>query len=142
MVGAGTGDAHIALSVPEGTARDAWGSVNESVRVMQAASDVDFQLEAKFNADPTDGYNDQGIIVEQDASNWLRFDVYDVDTNAGEKLFVGKMVGGATTIIINANIADGAANYLRVTRSGNDWELHYSADGSTLDIGCVLHAGF
>ena len=90
---------------------------------------MDFTLEVKFDSDPADGYNDQGILIEQDDGTWLRFDVYDASAGAGEKLFVGTKVVGVEDQIVNADIADGAAAYLRVTRSGDDWALDYSADG-------------
>ena len=140
LVGAGSGDAHLSLSVPAGTPHNAWGSggVNESVRVMQAAEDVDFELVVKFNTDPADGYNDQGIIIEQDAGNWLRFDVYDGGPLGGatEKLFVGATIGGAAgDSLLNATIDDGAAMYLRVVRSGDAWSMYYSADGASWTLG-------
>ena len=139
LVGAGGGDAHIAITVPAGTPRDAWGpgGVNQTARIMQDAADVDFVLEVKFNTDPADGYNDQGIIIEQDADNFLRFDVYDAGPvgTGTEKLFVGSRIGGSNATVTSPTIADGAAMFLRVTRTGDLWELHYSADGTTWELG-------
>ena len=78
-------------------------------------------LEVKFNTDPADGYNDQGIIIEQDADNCLRFDVYDAGPvgTGTEKLFVGSRIGGSNATVTSPTIADGAAMFLRVTRTGD-----------------------
>lgn len=127
MVGAGSGNAHLALTLPAGTPHDAWGT--GALRVMQASDDTDFEVEAKFNYEPTAGYNDQGIVIEQDANNWMRFDVYHDGTNL--KAFIGRTVGGSNSSVQNATITPGTANYMRVRRTGNLFELELSNDGST-----------
>ncbi len=43
---------------------------------MQTVADDDFTLETRFLTTPTERYQLQGILVEQDAQNWLRFDTY------------------------------------------------------------------
>jgi len=131
MIGAGSGDAHLALSLPAGTPHDVWGGggVNEGLRVMQAATDADFVLEVKFNAEPTGGVNDQGVVIEQDSSNWLRFDVYH--TGSQLKAFIGKTVGGTNSTVLNLTITAGTANYLRVRRTGDTFDLDVSNDGTS-----------
>jgi regulation of enolase protein 1 (concanavalin A-like superfamily) len=120
--------------MPAGTAHNAWGAggVNETIRAMQAAPDSDFQLEVKWNTEPAGGYNDQGILVEQDDGNWLRFDVYH--NNSSLRLFVGKTIGGANTALLNANIPSGSAFYLRVERNGDTWTTWSSGDGVSWDL--------
>lgn len=127
MVGAGTGDAHLALTLPAGTPHDAWGTGGLSV--MQPADDTDFEVEVKFRYEPTAGYNDQGIVIEQDANNWLRFDVYHDGTNL--KAFIGRTVNGSNSSVQNATITAGTANYMRVRRTTNTFALELSNDGST-----------
>jgi regulation of enolase protein 1 (concanavalin A-like superfamily) len=131
VVGGGSGDAHLSLSLPVGTPHDAWGGggVNEAVRVMQPVLDTDFEVEVKFNAEPTDGYNDQGLVIEEDASNWLRFDVYH--SGSALKIFIGSTVGGGNTTHLNANIAAGTASFLRIGRVGDVWNFWHSGDGSS-----------
>jgi regulation of enolase protein 1 (concanavalin A-like superfamily) len=131
VVGGGSGDAHLALSLPAGTPHDAWGSggVNEAVRVMQPVLDTDFEAEVKFNTEPTDGYNDQGFIIEEDENNWLRFDVYH--SGSSLKIFIGTTIGGGNTTHLNANIPSGTASYLRVERIGDVWNFWHSGDGSS-----------
>jgi regulation of enolase protein 1 (concanavalin A-like superfamily) len=129
ILGAGSGDARLALSMPAGTPHNAWGAggINETIRAMQSTPDTDFELEVKWNTEPAGGYNDQGILVEQDADNWLRFDVFH--SNSSLRLFVGKTIGGSNTAILNANIPSGSAFYLRVRRQGDTWTTWTSGDG-------------
>jgi len=132
VVGAGSGDALLSLSLPAGSPHDAWGGGgggNEAIRAMQPAPDVDFEVELKWASEPTDGYNDQGLLVEQDADDWLRFDVFH--TGSALKLFVGKTVGGSHTAVFNQSIASGSALYLRVRREGNTWTTFTSSDGAS-----------
>ncbi len=125
MIGVGSGDAHLALSLPAGTGHDAWG--DEAIRVMQLCDDTDFEVEVKFNAEPTDGYNDQGLIVEQDGDNWLRFDVYH--SGSVLKAFIGKTVAGSNSTILNATITPGTASYMRLRRTGDLFEWELCGDG-------------
>src|SRR5262249_33470519 len=83
------------LCLPAGTAHDAWTS-NLSVRVMQAISNVDFEVVAKFDSIPGQFSQMQGILAEQDSNNYLRFDVYHDGTTV--RLFSATIVGGTATI--------------------------------------------
>jgi regulation of enolase protein 1 (concanavalin A-like superfamily) len=138
LMGSATGNAYLLLSVPAGTAHDAWGTggVNQAVRIMQAANNVDFKIEVSFNFEPTDGYNDQGIIVEQDSDNWLRADVYD--PGSGLKLFVGTTVAGVNSTKLNANISAGTGLFLLVERVGDTWTVSHSADGTSWTLGTTF----
>ncbi|MCA8942746.1 MAG: DUF1349 domain-containing protein [Planctomycetes bacterium] len=142
MVGAGSGDAHLALSVPAGTPHDAWGSggMNECPRVSQSCPDTDFEVAAKFNAEPTAGFNDQGIFVEQDASNWLRFDIYHSGSQL--KAFIGKTVGGSTSSSLNATIAGGSATHLRVRRTADTFDFEISPDGAVWTLAGSITQAF
>ena len=80
IAGAGTAAAAMRISVPAGVSHDAWAPTNRSVRIMQAVADEDFSIEAKFDSPLAAKNQDQGFIVEQNGSNWLRFDVYNDGT--------------------------------------------------------------
>ena len=128
-VGAGSSDARLAISVPGGVSHDPY-NVNRSVRVMQPANNVDFQLQAKFDSAVTQRYQEQGLLVQQDSGNWLRFDMY----SDGSSVFVyaGSTVNGSTGTMVNTAVAAAATPFwLRVTRSGSTWTFAYSADGSS-----------
>ena len=97
---------------------------------MQPANNVDFQLQAKFDSAVTQRYQEQGLLVQQDSGNWLRFDMY----SDGSSVFVyaGSTVNGSTGTMVNTAVAAAATPFwLRVTRSGSTWTFAYSADGSS-----------
>ncbi|OGF14478.1 MAG: hypothetical protein A2W00_04715 [Candidatus Eisenbacteria bacterium RBG_16_71_46] len=142
LVGSATGQAYPTLSLPAGTSHDAWGpgGVNQTVRMMQAAQNVDFKIEVKFNFEPTAGYGDQGIIVEQDANNWLRVDVYNPGT--GPKLFVGTTVAGANSTKLNANVPVGSSLALLLERVGDAWTVSRSPDASSWTVATSFAQAF
>ena len=127
LTGAGTPDAWLQLSVPGGTAHDAWGT-NNSLRVMQPAANQDFAAEAKFDSVPAQKYQTQGLLVQQDANNWLRFNIhYD---GSSLRAYAAKTVNGASTQIVNAKQATGTKFWIRVERTGNTWVMRTSVNGS------------
>ncbi|MEL6621231.1 MAG: hypothetical protein AAFP16_20335, partial [Pseudomonadota bacterium] len=87
-----------------------------------------FPVEPRFLTTPTEKYQLQGVLVEQDADNWLRFDTY----SNGKKLFAygAITVDGVTTMAFRVRVPGGEAPYLRVTRDGDDWTLEYSTNGT------------
>jgi regulation of enolase protein 1 (concanavalin A-like superfamily) len=119
---------NILLNVPAGTAHDLWTGGDNAVRIVQSAANVDFQLEAKFESSVTQQYQTQGILVEQDASNYLRFDVFSDGTSPW--IFSATIINGTPTAMISTQIASGAAPFwIRVTRAGNNWTQWWSSDG-------------
>src|SRR5699024_201483 len=65
LVGQGTGDAYLSMTVGAGESHDAWG-VNRSLRVVQEVSDSDFAVDVGFDSVPSATNEDQGLLVEQD----------------------------------------------------------------------------
>jgi regulation of enolase protein 1 (concanavalin A-like superfamily) len=126
--GVGTGNALLELSVPQGVKHDLWNNDKSAVRVMQSAEDLDFQLEVKYVSEPSQKTQAQGIIVEQDVDDWLRFDTYYDGTRL--RIFAATTINGSSQRKILKTITPGSANYLRVDRQGDIWELDYSANGS------------
>ena len=128
IVGAGTSDAQLLLSVPAGTKHDAW-TTNTTLRVMQPAADDDFELEVKFESEPTQKYQGQGVLVEQDPSNYIRFDLYSDGTYL--RAFVATFTNGSSSVKANQKISTGPTTYLRLTRNVDQWSAQYSFDGLT-----------
>jgi regulation of enolase protein 1 (concanavalin A-like superfamily) len=128
VVGAGTSNAHLFLSVPEGTAHDPW-VVNGSLRVMQPATNEDFEIEVKFESQPTEAFQSQGLLVEDDAGDYIRFDVYSDGSSLALSLFSAVFAGGEPITQLNQAIAVSPVQYLRLTRAGDVWTEHYSFDG-------------
>lgn len=130
-------DAFLALVTPDG-AYDVW-NINGSARAMQDTADTDFQLETRFLSQPTEKFQMQGFLVEQDASNWLRFDTY----SDGKKLyaFAAVTVNGVSSSALKVAIPGNIAPYLQLTRTGDQWTLAYSTDGANwTTAGSFLHS--
>src|SRR5262249_32302711 len=89
-----TGSA-LQLNVPAGINHDVWVNGENGVRVMQTIANADFEVEVKFNSavDPSQSFQEQGIIVEQDATDFLRFSVYS--SNQQIILFVASCLGSS-----------------------------------------------
>ena len=120
---------HLMLSVPAGGDHDLWTFGNNTARVMQGVNDVDFELEVKFETPVTQQYQIQGILIEQDASNFIRFDLFN---EAGQtNIFAATLIGGSGNQRIKTVVSSGVPFYLRVTRSGNQWTLSHSLNGSS-----------
>lgn len=119
-------DAH--LIVPSSTFHDVWTAGNQSVRVMQPTSNVDFDVEVKFDSAVTQQYQEEGIIVEQDSKNFLRFGIFSDGTTA--RLFAASFVNGAPTTRYNIAMSGGAPIWMRVKRAGSTWTQSYSTDGT------------
>ncbi|MCK4959164.1 MAG: fibronectin type III domain-containing protein, partial [Planctomycetes bacterium] len=133
LIGTDTKDAYLTLSVPGGTGHDVWTSGNNSARIMQDTLDVDFEVEVKFESVLANTYQIQGIIIEQDPGEYLRFDFY---RNSGQiRNFVAIFRGYSVSIKKNDVIPDvnPYANpiYMRIRRQGDVWTQWYSHDGST-----------
>jgi len=118
------------ITVPAGSAHDAW-EPNFATRLMQPAPDKDFQVEVKFDSQVAQRYQDQGIMVEQSGTNWLRFDVYSNGTEV--KMYAASIVDGITDVKVDKTITPPSAGesiYLLVTRTDDDWDFSYSFDGT------------
>lgn len=119
----------LAISVPAGSEHDAWHT-NTTARVMQAANDTDFEIEAKFDS-PLEHYiQDQGILVEEDVDRFLRFDIYRGYSSVSLRAYSAFLDGPLIDIHIDNDVAQGAPMWMRVTRTGDLWTFRYSLDGS------------
>jgi hypothetical protein len=130
FVGQNTPNAWARLIVPAGTTHEPWTSGSLSPRIMQPANDRDFEIETKFESPVLQQFQIQGMLVEEDSVNYLRFDLNS--NGSGTRIFAGTLVNGIGASLINVQVgANGAApQYLRITRQGSLWTLRYSFDGA------------
>jgi regulation of enolase protein 1 (concanavalin A-like superfamily) len=138
-----TDNASVQISVPGGSAHDLWSTGYNAPRIMQACTNTDFTAEAKFFSGMQGtsfvSYQGQGIVVEQDESNLIRFDLttgHEVDSvKAFAAVFLNGL-GSPVTKINNKHFAayGAAPMWLRVTRAGNTWKMYYSLNGSTFTL--------
>lgn len=126
-----TSGRRLLLSVPAGTDHDLWKDKNFAPRVTQPITNGNFAVEAKFESVIDKRYQMQGIIVEQDDNNLLRFEFYSDGTDV--RIFAAILSSSTPTPTVRVNQVInpvGTDMYMRVTRTGNQWIQAYSFDGS------------
>ena len=135
MTGTGTGNARLSLAIPGGRAHDLWAGVNTAPRILQPATNTDFVLLTRFDSGVSLAYQLQGVLVQQDVNTLIRFDLSSHGSNT--YLFAASTADGFATVpavqirdtLVTTNNV--APMYLRIKRTGNNWEVSTSLDGST-----------
>ena len=122
------------LHVPANISHNIWLEGNRSARVMQPTQNGNFEIVAKFESVVTQRYQMQGLLVEENAGNFLRFEVYHDGTHT--QLFAARFVNGIPRALISGVLLmDGTPSHLRVTRVGDQWSFSYSYNGATWTSG-------
>ncbi len=122
--------AQAAITAPGATAHDIWTAGNFAPRLMQAAPDADFEVEIKLDSPVTQRFQIQGLIVQESANRFVRFDVHH--DGAGVRVFAATLVDGIASIRHNVpTTLSGSPLYLRMARQGDLWIPSYSTDGAT-----------
>jgi len=129
MVGTHTADAWVSISVPADVSHRVWSGGNDSPRLMQTANNANFEVEARFESVMSEQFQLQGIFIEQDNENLIRFEFYH--DGISTHIFASTYVGLTGTTRVNDVIPDGAPLCMRVARQGNQWTQSYSYDGET-----------
>lgn len=124
----------LSFSVPSGVENSVWNNGVRAPSVMQAVNDADFDVIAKFDSQLIGRYQGQGILVEQDENNVIRFDFYQNDTGSTLRIFTGIIDNGNPSQQVKTVITNATPQYLRVTRTGDEWVESYSYDGINWSI--------
>ncbi len=129
ITGAYTDDAHLAISVPGGSAHEIWNTTIGAPHVRQPLAPGDFTAAVKFTSVLPANFGQQGLLVRQSDSQWLRLEIYRNEVG----LVRMAALGGPTTVFFDVAIlpTQPAPLYLRVTRSADTWTLEWSQDGNT-----------
>ena len=128
------------LVVPSVTTHDIYNA-NQGVGLLQTISDVDFEVEAKFDSIVTQGDQVEGILVQQDAQNFIWFAAYHDGTTP--RIYSAVTVGGTPSQPYNnpITIAAGTTSFwMRVKRSGTTWTQSWSTDGTNYTAATFGHA--
>lgn len=126
------------ITVPADVSHNIWQSGNFSARMMQATQNSNFEIKTKFNSTVTTRYQMQGILIEEDNKNFLRFEVhYD---GGAPRLFAASFTNGVPeTRLLLARLA-ATPSHLRVTRVNDQWGFSYSNDGlNWQSVGSFVH---
>ncbi len=118
------------LNVPMGNNHDLTTAGDNALRIMQPVSNSDFSVDVRFQSAVAFGNQDEGILVEQDSGDFLRFDVLFNGTT-GPELFAAGITGTKETTFVSTQISLNAGPlWLRLSRSGNVWTGSWSTDGT------------
>lgn len=131
LEGYGTEDARVVISIPAGQNHDMWAGANHAPRILQNCNDVDFEVEVKFDSSTVGTYTSQGIIVQESADTFLRFEF--LDRPNGDYLFEASIVG-ASASVLHQKAIDDDPRFLRVNRTGDIWCVSYSYDGTDWEV--------
>lgn len=117
----------IQISVPSGTRHDIWTNNRNAPRVMQNISNEDFELDVKFDSPMSSMYQFQGILIDQDNTNFLRY-AFQHDGST-YRITAHSVSNNTATLRVNDPVTISVPMYLRANRAGNTWTLSYSGDG-------------
>ncbi len=127
------------INIPAGKQHNLYfpDSENKAPRFLQPAPNSDFKFEVKFETVPNIDTQMQGIIIQEDNDNFLRFDVYR-DEPGKVYLYIAYINAGTT--VENSTVqprTEGkgielttSPKYRQVIRVGNNWTFRYSDDRS------------
>jgi regulation of enolase protein 1 (concanavalin A-like superfamily) len=148
LTGVNSGHAYLNLTTPGRVRHDIWANENNAPRILQACANEDFTVEAKFNSSlngvPYSSYQAQGILVQADTNNFVRFDFTTSNQDsilAFSAAFIGGVSNPQQKIAKGVGLYGAAPMYLRVNRTGNTWTMMTSFNGTTYDtVGSFVQA--
>lgn len=130
------GDAHLTLtgsgaqiSIPAGSEHDLWKQGLNAPRLMQYVTNQNFDVEAKFDSPTTKKTQSNGIFVQQDTLNWLRFNIQN-DNNSTNSLVIVGSINNNPVVLSTTPLGTVSPTYMRLNRAGDLWSVQYSFDGT------------
>ena len=122
----------VEITVPGGTTHNIWTTGIDVPRLMQPSNNTDFTVEVKFDSNLVGPVSMQGILIEQDATKFLRFDFYKRSDPAQPQeinVYAANIDLSATPQVrqrANTRVTEvPAPMYMRVIRAGDKWEQWY-----------------
>jgi len=141
-----TPDTVARITVLQGTEHDFWTTGYNVARITQNANNTDFEATVKWNSaisGTSTQFRLQGIVVEQDENDLIRFDFTSVPGQM--RIFAAAFNNGFVRDSIRVKVETtipGAGTqplWLRVKREGNVWTQSYSYDGTIWIVATVFH---
>jgi len=128
-----TDDAHLAISVPGGSTHEIWDGNIGAPHVLQPLTDTDFSAVVKFVSVLPTHFGQQGLLVRQSDTQWLRLEFYR-DENG---FFHVAAIGAPTTVFFDTQLVTSGPVplYMRVTRASDTWLIDWSQNGTTWQAG-------
>ncbi|MEM7273342.1 MAG: LamG-like jellyroll fold domain-containing protein [Actinomycetota bacterium] len=119
------------ISVPVGSEHNLFVDENQAPRLRQPGPVGDFEVEAKFESVLSKGFQIQGVVIEEDADSYLRF---EVNHNGSQtRFFATSILNNVASNTASGSLPTATEHYVRVGRSGNTWTMWHSTDGVTFN---------
>ena len=129
---AAVSNGELVLTVPGGSNHDAAVPALDAVQVIQPISNTNFDVAVKIDSSllAASQYYGQGLMVEGDAKDYIRF---EVSAGGTVSLGVGTVIGGVSSskLQISPFSSYPVPTYLRLTRVGTSYTAYWSKDGVT-----------
>ncbi|HXP09345.1 MAG TPA: chitobiase/beta-hexosaminidase C-terminal domain-containing protein, partial [Acidobacteriaceae bacterium] len=130
---AAVSNGELVLTVPGGSNHDAAVPALDAVQVIQPVSNTNFDVAVKIDSTlvAANKYYGQGLMVEGDAKNYIRFELGAGGTSVN--LSAGTVINGAqaTKFQISPFTSYAVPTYLRLTRVGTTYTAYWSTNGTT-----------
>ena len=118
---------NLLMHFPGGEQHGLWTDCNCAPRLLQAASDTDFELELKLDSFVEQAYQSQGFIIQQDSDTYLRLSTHH---DGGQVIVFAAWIDGGVSGNHVFLPVPGSPTHLQVERTGDNWEYRYSFDGT------------
>jgi hypothetical protein len=135
--GALTGDAHLLMTVPQGSSHDPYTS-NTAFQLLQTVTNQPFEFVVKFDSIPSLSIQEQGFLVKDPTNNFLRWNVQS-DGQSLLRAFGTRIRAGAAANFLDARVADiviptngnAGTMYMKLNYDGTFFAFSTSPDGTT-----------
>jgi hypothetical protein len=131
----------VSFHVPEGTAHDLWTTGYDVPRIMQSVNNTDFTIEVKLTSPLSAMFQLQGLVVEQDSANVIRFDFNSNGTQT--RIFAAAFTNGfgSPVILADSLVSEGSAAplYMRIKRVDDGWSYQYSLNDTSWTTVATFH---
>ena len=123
---------HLFLAVPGGSNHDAFGTSNQTARVLQPIGNEDFDVAIKIDSPlyANEAQTSQGLMVLADEKNFVTFALETDGTSIGLSAHT-VINGAAVSVLADGNFAQYQnPMFLRITRKASSYGAFYSLDGA------------
>lgn len=133
----GVNGTNLLITLPQGSDHDIWHNGNRAARIMQKINNSDFGVQVKFDSQLEGQYAMQGILVEENVDNFLRFEFYSAKNEM--YVFAVAFSSGAPAVKFQKKIPRNGVMYMQIIRSADTWLQRYSNDGITWQDGAIYN---
>jgi len=114
----------LSLNLPAGTSHSASDNNNTTLRLLQTLPDTNIALEVRFESNPRLLGQQQGLMLLQSASTYLRFYLHHTEQNL--QLRWAYAINHQTVDSGQMDVAASDTMSLRLTRTGSQWTCDYA----------------